>query len=147
MKTNTLEYDFDIYNLDEGIPGLFTADSSTTQAMGCHDLPSYAQETEITTDPTRIQRAFATLLPWFLTVSGWTTPLYYFDPRRELTRSGASSIMWAVPSRAARRISLREARQIALGILSHTERELQRERAVEAGFLLTLWEDTETELR
>lgn len=55
--------------------------------------------------------------------------------------------MWAVPSRAARRISLREARQIALGILSHTERELQRERAVEAGFLLTLWEDTETELR
>ena len=59
----------------------------------------------------------------------------------EFGRSQSSSLSRAVESRRGQRISLREARQIALRTSADTERRLAEERAAEARFLLSSWED------
>ncbi len=61
-----------------------------------------------------------------------------------LSQSVSSAVVWGSP-RKGRKISLREARQIALRILEETERELQEERSAEAKFLLGSWEERHIE--
>ena len=78
---------------------------------------------------------------WVIAIAAATTSIGYFDPRNELRRSCASSIVWTARRKSGRPISLREARQIALQVLAETERRLAEERAAEARFLLVLWED------
>jgi hypothetical protein len=59
----------------------------------------------------------------------------------EFGRSQSSSLLRTVESRRGQRISLRDARQIALQTLAETERRLEEERVAEARFLLSSWED------
>jgi hypothetical protein len=59
----------------------------------------------------------------------------------EFGRSQSSSLSRTVEPRRGQRISLRDARQIALQTLAETERRLEEERAAEARFLLSSWED------
>lgn len=79
---------------------------------------------------------------WFLAIAAtFTATGIYIDPSFEFHRSVSSKIAWNVPRRRARRISLREARDLALQIFEQTERNLQRERRTEANFLLKVWEN------
>ena len=78
---------------------------------------------------------------WILAATAVTTPLGYYDPRQEELRSGASSLVWAFRRKEGHAISLAEARKIALRIMEETEERLHEERAVEAQFLLSFWED------
>lgn len=59
----------------------------------------------------------------------------------EFGRSQSFSPSRTVEPRRGQRISLRDARQIALQTLAETERRLEEERAAEARFLLSSWED------
>ena len=68
-----------------------------------------------------------------------TTPIVYLDPQRDLLHSGSSSIVWSIPKRRGRVISLREAHDIALRIVTDTERRLKAERVAEAHFTLGDW--------
>lgn len=61
-------------------------------------------------------------------------------PSFEHRGSVTSPIVWSVSRRSKRRISLREARDLALQIFEETERNLQQERRAETTFLLKLWE-------
>lgn len=65
----------------------------------------------------------------------------HVDPSFEQRLSVTSPIVWSVPRRRKRRISLREARNLALQIFEKTERNLQQERKAEANFLLKPWEN------
>jgi len=68
-----------------------------------------------------------------------TGPVSYFQPPWDLFRT---SVYPSVVSRAVqgkKRISLRVARRMALGVLADTEGRLWRERADEAGFLASFW--------
>jgi len=80
----------------------------------------------------------------FLAVAAITAPHVYITETPILRRSVSSAVIWGIP-RKGRKISLREARQIALRILAETERELREERSAEARFLLSAWEDRHTE--
>lgn len=64
----------------------------------------------------------------------------HIDPSFEQRRSVTSPIVWSVSRRRKQRISLREARDLALQIFEKTERNLQQERRAEANFLLKPWE-------
>ena len=80
----------------------------------------------------------------FLAVAACTAPHVYVNETPNLSQSVSSAVVWGIP-RKGRKISLREARQIALRILAETERELKEERASEARFLLSAWEDRHIE--
>lgn len=84
--------------------------------------------------------ALVSLLPFLFTVSVTTTPLVLLDPSRELRSSGAASV-WGLSRRRGKRISLREARLLALRILAETEERLQRERKAEFEFFISFDED------
>ncbi len=73
-------------------------------------------------------------------IAAFTAPHVYIAETPNLSQSVSSAVVWGIP-RKGRKISLREARQIALRILAETERELQEERSAEAQFLLGAWED------
>ena len=60
---------------------------------------------------------------------------------RQLQRDQLSSAREMNKPRQARRISLREARQMALQVLAETEKNLREERLTEARFLATFWEN------
>jgi hypothetical protein len=70
-----------------------------------------------------------------------TTPIVYADPQRDLLRSGSSSIVWSVRKRSGRNISLRQAYETAMRILTDTDRRLTAERVSEARFTLGPWEE------
>jgi len=80
----------------------------------------------------------------FLAAAAITAPHVYIAEMPILRRSVSSAVIWGIP-RKGRKISLREARQIALRILAETERELLEERSAEARFLLSAWEDRHNE--
>src|SRR5262245_36688956 len=71
----------------------------------------------------------------------FTATSIHVDPSFEHRLSVTSPIVWSVPRRRKRRISLREARNLALQIFEKTERNLQQERRAEANFLLKPWEN------
>ena len=74
-------------------------------------------------------------------VAALTAPITYLDPRDEFRRSVSSAITWRIRQRRGERISLKEARQIALKILADAKQALRKERAAEARLLLDLWDD------
>lgn len=88
-------------------------------------------------------RLWSNIGSWVLAVTAATSPVTYnyADPRQELRRSGASSIIWSYTRKKGVPITLRQARQLAIRILSETEQRLRQEREAEARFLLGLWED------
>ena len=96
-------------------------------------------------EPSRVPhgmgRLWGNLGRWVLAVTAATTPIAYFDARHELRRSLASSIVWTMQRKRGQRISLREARRIALDVLAATEQRLHEERIAEARFLLQVWDD------
>jgi len=90
----------------------------------------------------RTQRlaAMPVILPILLAFSASSVPLITPNPTSELRRSGAASV-WALDRRRAQRISLRDARLLALRILAATETRLREERSAEFKFFLTFEED------
>ena len=82
----------------------------------------------------------------FFALATLTSTGINLDPSADLRRSIATpGISWSVQQRRGRRISLREARKIALRILEETEREFQEERSAEATFLLMAWDESVVE--
>ena len=77
---------------------------------------------------------------WLLALTTITTPIVYTDPQRDLLRSG-SSVVWSVRRRLGRQISLRQAYEIAMRIMTDTDRRLTAERINEARFTLGPWEE------
>jgi len=84
--------------------------------------------------------AMPVLLPFLLAFSAATVPLLNPNPTSELRRSGAASV-WTIDRRRAKRISLRDARLLALQILATTEARLRDERTAEFKFFLSFEED------
>lgn len=78
---------------------------------------------------------------WLFLASAMTAPISIVDFGQQLRRSGSSSITWELRRRRGKRITLSEARQLALSILAETERRLRDERSREARFVLELWYD------
>ena len=78
---------------------------------------------------------------WLLALTTITTPIVYADPQRDLLRSGSSSIVWSLRKRSGRNISLKQAYEIAMRILTDTDRRLAAERVSEARFTLGPWEE------
>lgn len=68
-----------------------------------------------------------------------TTPLISFDPWRGQYPSG-TSIVWQHSIRKGKKISLREAREIALQILADTERSIIEDQKNEISKLLISWD-------
>lgn len=78
---------------------------------------------------------------WVLAITVSTIPLGYIDPRSELRRSGASSLVWSIRKQSGIPISLAQARALALRILTETEKRLREERNAETKYLISLWEN------
>jgi hypothetical protein len=91
---------------------------------------------------TRTQRlvAMPVILPVLLAFSAATVPLTTPNPTNELRRSGAASV-WTLDRRLAKRISLRDARLLALQILAATDARLRDERTAQFKFFLSFEED------
>lgn len=70
-----------------------------------------------------------------------TAHVTYFDPQSESQRSGVYSAVFHTKAGIRSRVSLLEARQLALRILAETDSSLQQERVVEARFLASVWDD------
>jgi len=83
----------------------------------------------------------ASVTPWLLAATVLTAPITYSYPTHEFGRSQSSSLTRAVASRPGQRISLREARQLALQISAETDSRLAEERRAESRFLSRPWED------
>lgn len=97
--------------------------------------------------PARSYRS-SSLIGWgqnlVLAVAAFTAPHISILETPNPSHSISSAIVREIP-RKGRKISLREARQIALRNLEETERELQEERSAEAKFLLGSWEESHIE--
>ncbi|MBS1789436.1 MAG: hypothetical protein JST85_17050 [Acidobacteria bacterium] len=107
----------------------------------------YLQDDNQNVFPTRSSRP--SMLFWgmqnlVLAVAAITAPQVSLYETPNPSQSVSTRIVWGIP-RKGRRISLREARQIALRILEETERELWEERSAEAKFLLGTWEERHIE--
>jgi hypothetical protein len=85
-------------------------------------------------------RLKARRLPGLILAAVLTAPIKYFDPTRELHRSGSCSYMIEL-TLSSRRLSLREARELALRVSAEIERGLRDERFSEARFLAALWDE------
>ena len=90
----------------------------------------------------RLRPAFAvpTLLPMLFAFSVASVPVVVPNPTAELRRSGALSI-GNFDRRRGQRISISEARLLALRVLATTEARLRSERMAEFQFFLTFDED------
>jgi hypothetical protein len=86
------------------------------------------------------------LSAWLLAAATLTAPVVYYDPQCEFGGAGVYSITESGAQRR-RRLSLREARLLALGTLADIERRLWQERAAEAQFLSSLWQADTDDLR
>jgi len=78
---------------------------------------------------------------WILAVLASTTPVNFYDPAREFHRSHTSSIVSTIRRRRGASITIAQARQIALQVLTRANECLARERAEEARFLEVSWND------
>src|SRR5262245_45556203 len=119
-----------------------TADFSTNAVISAPETSDIAvdffERAQPRFSPTPIlQRGLSNLL---VAIAAFTTTNIYVDPSVELLRSATSPVVWQFSRRRGRRISLREARDLALQIFEETERNLQQERLAEANFLLKPWE-------
>lgn len=81
---------------------------------------------------------FSNFPRWLLAAATLTAPVVYFNIHDDFVRSGVYSSVHAGVRRQGR-LSLREARKLALRALADVERRLWQERAAEAQFLATLW--------
>ena len=81
------------------------------------------------------------LAPLFLAFSVATVPIELYNPRNELQRSGVVSALQALRPRLGKRITLSEARSLALQIYANAESRLREERVAEAELFLSFDED------
>lgn len=100
-----------------------------------HQRPFYPRQRA--TIPGTVQ-AIAGLL---FAVTATTSGVQYVDYRREFPRTVSSPIIYNLRRRRGQPLSLREARELTLGIIAATDERLRQERAAEARFLLTPWEE------
>jgi hypothetical protein len=121
-----------------------TADYSTNTVYGGPETAGISVEVFQKTQPEPPRQPFlrGVVSNCLLAIAAtFTAPGIHIDPFFEQRRSVTSPIVWSVPRRRKRRISLREARDLALQIFEKTERNLQQERRAEANFLLKPWEN------
>ena len=134
MRTGRFEYATDV-------EAVVTA-TNTDLDLGDFDREDFRRPI-----PQRVFQGFqgwlgASVIPALVfALSGITTPTSWFDPREEFRRSGSYSVYFEPRRRRGRRISLAEARQIALRAIEKSEQRLRSERAEEALFLSSLWEN------
>lgn len=92
--------------------------------------------------PFFVKGELARWLPVLAMVSVFTGAVTDFDhSSRPLQRDQLSSARNITQLQQDRRISLREARQMALQVLAETEKNLHEERIAEARFIATLWDN------
>jgi hypothetical protein len=84
----------------------------------------------------------AYVTPLLMAVAAFTTPLAYKDPVREFPRSGVS-VMYSEALRRRKKISLLQARQLALVVLAESERRREIEREEERRLLDVTWSNGE----
>lgn len=84
-------------------------------------------------DP-RLARAVGWLFRGLVT----TTPIVISDACRDLGRSSSSSFVWEVRYRRGKRITIAQARELAMNVHKETERGLREERFREAQFMLDI---------
>lgn len=83
--------------------------------------------------PSRLGR-----VPRLLLAAVLTSPIMFFNPDEENRRSGVYSAPLRREVRTRRRITLREARMLALQILAETEAGIRRDRIAEARLLASI---------
>ena len=86
---------------------------------------------------------FSTLgmVPRLLLAAVLTSPVMFFNPEEESRLSGAYSASFRRGVRIRRRITLRQARLLALQVLAETEDGIRRDRLVEARLLASIWDE------
>ena len=77
-------------------------------------------------------------VPRLLLAAVLTSPIMFFNPDEENRRSGVYSALLRREVRTWRRITLREARMLALQILAETEAGIRRDRIAEARLLASI---------
>jgi hypothetical protein len=92
--------------------------------------------------PRRRFVGFPVLLPMLFSLS-ISTPVGLQDPTSELRGSGAASV-WRSWRRRRQRMSLRDARLLALHVLADTERRLENERLADFLFFVSLDDERST---
>lgn len=80
-------------------------------------------------------------LPSLVLAALFTAPIKLFDPEEEARRSGVYSVAVHQAARAAKRISLRQARLLALRVLADNEEGIRRDRLAEARLAASIWND------
>ena len=65
----------------------------------------------------------------------------FFNPEEESRMSGAFSALFRRDTRTRKRITLRQARLLALQVLAETEDGIRRDRLVEARLLASIWDE------
>lgn len=82
------------------------------------------------------------VLPILFASSSITSAIQYDEPTQR-ARYASCSLLSPFRRRRARRISLQEARAIAIKVYAIAEEALNAERTKEADFLLSTWDDNE----
>lgn len=126
-----------LYPMDAAVSPILTSDFRTQ---------SLAERTDysLSSKPARSLSSRYGLPNVMLAFATLTSPHVPINEYADYRRTSSAPIIWNVPHRG-RRISLREARKLALKILEETERELREERSAEARFLLGAWENRDAE--
>lgn len=81
------------------------------------------------------------MVPRLLLAAVLTSPVMFFNPEEESRLSGAYSALFRRDARTRRRITLRQARLLALQVLAETEDGIRRDRLVEARLLASIWDE------
>ena len=82
----------------------------------------------------------AHLHEWLLAAT-LTAPVSYFQPPWDSFRTSMYPAVIVGMVAGKKRLSLQAARRMALGVLADTETRLWRERAIEAQFVVSFWND------
>src|ERR1017187_233737 len=81
------------------------------------------------------------MVPRLLLAAVLTSPVMFFNPEEESRMSGAYSALFRRDTRTRKRITLRQARLLALQVLAETEDGIRRDRLVEARLLASIWDE------
>jgi hypothetical protein len=89
----------------------------------------------------RTTAAAAAVLPLLWALSSFTSAITYAGEPLNPARYVSSSALSPVRRRQRQRVSLKEAREIALEVLRQANQDLREERQTEARFILRFWDE------
>lgn len=116
--------------------------ATARQVQGADDEDELVLSTRMPSSASRTIRFLSMgRVPRLLLAAVLTSPVMYFDPEEETRRSGVCSALLRREVRTRRRITLRQARLLALRVLAETEDDIRRDRIVEARLLASIWNE------